>query len=299
MDRWIGIDEFVAVATSGSFTQAAKILDTSVAQISRRVKELEQRLDHQLLTRTTRKLALTEEGEMFLTHARHLQHAYDDAALALRQRDQQPTGTLKLTAPVMYGERYIMPIVHDFMAKYPKVKVEMQLSNEQLDLVATGFDIAIRLGHLKDSSLKARRLSWRNTLVCGAPSYLAHHGQPHSLSELSEHTCLVGNSSYWRFFDKNKERNIKVNGPLSCNSGWALLDAACKGLGLVQLPHYYVEKAVSDGRLIEVLSNFKPKSEGIWAVYPPRQYMPTSLRLLLDYLVAHFDPQGPSQLKPD
>ncbi|WP_192507747.1 LysR family transcriptional regulator [Pseudoalteromonas aurantia] len=295
MDRWIGIDEFVAVATSGSFTQAAKILDTSVAQVSRRVKELEQQLDHQLLTRTTRKLALTQEGEVFLTHARHLQHAYDDATLALRQRDQQPTGTLKLTAPVMYGEHYIMPIVHDFMTSYPKVKVEMLLSNEQLDLVAMGFDIAIRLGHLKDSSLKARRLSWRNTLVCASSEYLNHHGQPHSLNELAEHACLVGNSSYWRFFDKNKERNIKVSGPLSCNSGWALLDAACKDLGLVQLPHYYVEKALENKQLIEILPSFKPKREGIWAVYPPRQYMPTSLRLLLDYLAAHFDPQTPSQ----
>jgi DNA-binding transcriptional LysR family regulator len=289
MDRWVGIDEFVAVASSGSFTQAAKLLDTSVAQVSRRVKELEHRLDHQLLTRTTRKLTLTQEGEVFLTHARHLQHAYDDAALALRQRDQQPTGTLKLTAPVMYGERYIMPIVHDFMAKYPKVKVEMLLSNEQLDLVAMGFDIAIRLGHLKDSSLKARRLSWRNTLVCSSPTYLNRYGQPHSLSELSDHICLVGNSSYWRFSDTDKERNIRVTGPLSCNSGWALLDAARKGLGLVQLPHYYVEKALQEGELIEVLSNYKPKREGIWAVYPPRQYMPTSLRLLLDHLAAYFD----------
>ncbi|MCF6436198.1 MULTISPECIES: LysR family transcriptional regulator [Pseudoalteromonas] len=288
MDRWIGIDEFVAVATLGSFTRAAKKLNTSVAQVSRRVKELEQQLNHQLLTRTTRTLTLTQEGKVFLTHARHLQHAYDDATLALRQRDQQPSGVLKLTAPVMYGEHYIMPIVSDFMRKYPKVSIEMTLSNEQLDIVAMGIDVAIRLGNLKDSSLKARKLAWRNTLVCAAPDYLASHGQPNSLSELAQHNCLIGNSRSWRFLDDEKERNITVHGNLICNSGWSLLDAACKGIGLVQLPHYYVQEALNEQRLVEVLPHFRPEPEGVWALYPPRQYMPTSLRLLLDYLALRF-----------
>ncbi|CAH9060901.1 HTH-type transcriptional regulator PgrR [Pseudoalteromonas sp. CIP111854] len=288
LDRWTGIDEFVAVATLGSFTLAAKNLSTSVAQVSRRVKELEQQLNHQLLTRTTRTLTLTQEGKVFLTHARHLQHAYNDAQLALRQRDQQPSGVLKLTAPVMFGEHYIMPLVHDFMRKYPKVSVEMQLSNEQLDIVAAGIDVAIRLGHLKDSSLRARKLSSRRTLVCAAPGYITNHGQPHSLNELSQHTCLIGNSRTWRFLDCAKERNITVHGNLICNSGWALLDAACKGMGLVQLPHYYVQAALQKGQLIELLPKFKPEAEGVWAVYPPRQYVPTSLRLLLDHFVQEF-----------
>ncbi|MBD1583241.1 LysR family transcriptional regulator [Pseudoalteromonas sp. S16_S37] len=288
MDRWTGIDEFVAVATLGSFTQAAKQLGTSVAQVSRRVKELEQQLNHQLLTRTTRTLTLTQEGKVFLTHARHLQHAYNDAQLALRQRDQQPSGVLKLTAPVMFGERYIMPLVHDFMRKYPKVSVEMLLSNEQLDIVTMGIDVAIRLGNLKDSSLKARKLSTRNTLVCASPSYIANYGQPYSLNELSAHNCLIGNSRTWRFLDDTRERNISVRGSLICNSGWALLDAACKGLGLVQLPHYYVQTAIEQQKLVEILPKFRPEPEGVWALYPPRQYLPTSLRLLLDHLAELF-----------
>ncbi|BBN81412.1 transcriptional regulator [Pseudoalteromonas sp. A25] len=290
MDRWTGIDEFVAVATLGSFTLAAKRLNTSVAQVSRRVKELESQLDHQLLTRTTRTLTLTQEGQVFLTHAQHLQHAYDDATLALRQRDQQPSGVLKLTAPVMYGEHYIMPLVHDFMAQYPKVTVDMLLTNEQLDIVSMGIDVAIRLGNLKSSTLKARRLTWRNTLVCAAPSYIEKFGQPHTLGELSQHNCLIGNSRTWRFRDKGVERNVTVYGNLTCNSGWALLDAASKGFGLVQLPHYYVHQALDSGKLVEVLPNFKPEREGVWALYPPRQYVPTSLRLLLDHLVCQFDP---------
>ncbi len=210
MDRWIGIDEFVAVASNGSFSGAATQLNTSVAQISRRVKMLEERLNIQLLTRTTRKLALTQEGEVFLSHAKHLQHGLDDATAAIRQRDRQPTGKLKLTAPVMYGESYVMPAVVDFMRLYPKVEVEMHLTNNQVDLLDKGFDLAIRLGKLQDSSLRAKRLTTRKTMVCGANIYLNQFGQPHTLAELSNHKCLIGNSSEWRFVEHGKARQIKV-----------------------------------------------------------------------------------------
>ncbi|MEK0158618.1 LysR substrate-binding domain-containing protein [Pseudoalteromonas piscicida] len=289
MDRWIGIDEFVAVASNGSFSSAAAQLNTSVAQISRRVKMLEERLNIQLLTRTTRKLALTQEGEVFLSHAKHLQHGLDDATAAIRQRDRQPTGKLKLTAPVMYGESYVMPAVVDYMRLYPKVEIEMHLTNNQVDLLDKGFDLAIRLGKLQDSSLRAKRLTTRKTMVCGANTYLNQFGQPHTLSELSNHKCLIGNSSEWRFVEHGKTRQIKVSGSLRCNSGWGLLEAAKQGLGLVQLPHYYVQEALDSGELTEVLTNFRPEEEGVWALYPPRQFVATSLRLLLDHLSAHFN----------
>ncbi|GEK11743.1 transcriptional regulator [Pseudoalteromonas peptidolytica] len=284
VDRWVGIDEFVAVASYGSFSAAAIQLNTSVAQVSRRVKMLEQRLNVQLLMRTTRKLALTQEGEVFLSHAKHLQHGLDDATAAIRQRDRQPTGKLKLTAPVMYGESYVMPAVVEFMRLYPKVEVEMHLTNNQVDLLDKGFDLAIRLGKLQDSSLRAKRLTTRSTMVCGANSYLNQRGQPHTLDELLDHNCLIGNSSEWRFVEHGRTRQIKVGGSLRCNSGWGLVEAAKQGLGLVQLPHYYVKPALDKGELTEVLTNFKPEEEGVWALYPPRQFVATSLRLLLDHL---------------
>ncbi|WP_419147913.1 LysR family transcriptional regulator [Pseudoalteromonas 'SMAR'] len=294
MDRWNGIDEFVAVAANGSFSAAAQQLNTSVAQISRRVKLLEQRLNVQLLTRTTRKLALTQEGEVFLSHAKHLQHGLDDATAALRQRDRQPTGKLKITAPVMYGESYVMPAIVEFMRLYPKVEVEIHLTNHQVDLLDKGFDLAIRLGPLQDSSLRAKKLTVRETMVCGAQSYLDHYGQPHTLSELAKHQCLIGNSSEWRFLEEGNSRFVKVSGALRCNSGWGLLAAAKQGLGLVQLPHYYVQEALASGELTEVLTAFRPEQEGVWALYPPRQFVATSLRLMLDHLSEYFSQFSPS-----
>ncbi|WP_440055823.1 LysR family transcriptional regulator [Pseudoalteromonas sp. T1lg65] len=288
MDRWVGIDEFVAVAVNQSFSEAARQLNTSVAQVSRRVKGLEQKLNVQLLTRTTRKLALTPEGSVFLSHAKQLQQGFEEATSALRQRDTQPTGKLKLTAPIMYGERYVMPAVHQFMLRYPKVEVEMVLTNFQVDLVEQGIDLAIRLGHLRDSSLRAKRLTNRRTLVCGSERYFSQFGQPNSLSELPHHQCLIGNNPDWRFNTGKKDTYIRVSGPLICNSGWALVDAAKAGLGLVQLPHYYLHTALARGELIEVLAAFRPEEEGVWAVFPPRQFMPTSLRLLLDFLADYF-----------
>ncbi|MBQ4836722.1 LysR family transcriptional regulator [Pseudoalteromonas luteoviolacea] len=284
MDRWIGIDEFVAVAVCGSFTGAADQLDTSVAQVSRRVKALESTLGYQLLNRTTRKLSLTTEGNVFLSHAKHLQHVLDDATSALRQRDSQPAGKIKMTAPVMYGEQYIMPLVNQFMSKYPNIQIDMELNNNQLDLIEQGFDFAIRLGNLKDSSMRARLLTHRQTLVCGAPEYIDNNKPIKSVADLDNHACLVGQSSVWRFVEKGKERQISVKGRLRCNSGWALVDAAKQGLGLAQLPHYYLIEEIEKGELVEVLNAFRPEAEGVWAVYPPRRYLPTSVRELLEFL---------------
>ncbi|QTL34565.1 MULTISPECIES: LysR family transcriptional regulator [Pseudoalteromonas] len=284
MDRWSGLDEFVAVATCGSFTGAAQQLDTSVAQVSRRVKTLESELGYQLLTRTTRNLALTPEGQIFLGHARLLQHAYEDATAALRQRDSEPTGKIRLTAPVMYGEQYIMPLVHQFMCRFPSVTIDMELTNAQLDLVEQGVDLAIRIGQLKDSSLHAKRLSQRRTLVCVSPEYLQQHGPITSIRDLAGQNCLLGNAQYWRFMDHGVERHVKVTGTLRCNSGWALLDAAKQGLGVVQLPHYYLQDAIECKELVTVLDDFTPEEEGIWAVYPPRKYLSTAIRALIDFL---------------
>ncbi|MBQ4809873.1 LysR family transcriptional regulator [Pseudoalteromonas luteoviolacea] len=284
MDRWVGIDEFVAVAVCGSFTGAAEQLDTSVAQVSRRVKALEGTLGYQLLNRTTRKLSLTTEGNVFLSHAKHLQHVLDDATAALRQRDAEPAGKIKITAPVMYGEQYIMPLINKFMSLYPNIQVDMELNNNQLDLIEQGFDFAIRLGNLKDSSLRARLLAHRQTLVCGAPNYLASAPRLETLTDLEHHYCLLGKSSVWRFVAEGKETHFNVKGRLRCNSGWALVNAAEQGLGLVQLPHYYLEEAISNHALVEVLQDFKPESEGVWAVYPPRRFLPTSVRELLEFL---------------
>ncbi|HEA18714.1 MAG TPA: LysR family transcriptional regulator [Pseudoalteromonas prydzensis] len=285
MSRWLGIDEFIAVGEEGSFTRAASILEVSVAHISRHVTQLEQRLNTQLLTRTTRKVVLTKEGEVFLHQTKQLQHALDDATGLLAQQQSTPKGKIKLTAPVMYGESFVMPAVHTFMQQHSDVEVEMALSNEQENLLEGGFDLAIRLGHLKDSSLKARRLSERHFVICCSTAYLARYGEPHTLAELQYHQCLVGNSSYWRVCEQGRDKHIKIAGRLRCNSGWALADAAKKGLGIIQLPNYYIERDLAAGDLVPILTNNQPKPEGVWGVYPPRQFVATNVRALLDHLI--------------
>jgi DNA-binding transcriptional LysR family regulator len=285
MSRWLGIDEFIAVGEEGSFTRAATTLGVSVAHISRHVTQLEQRLNTQLLTRTTRKVVLTKEGEVFLHQTKHLQHAMDDATALLAQQQNAPKGKIKLTAPVMYGESFVMPAVHTFMQLHPDVEVVMALSNEQENLLEGGFDLAIRLGHLKDSSLKARRLSARHFVICCSKAYLARFGEPHTLAELQHHQCLVGNSSYWRVCEQGRDKHIKIAGRLQCNSGWALADAAKKGLGIIQVPNYYIESDLATGDLVPILTNNQPKPEGVWGVYPPRQFVATNVRALLDHLI--------------
>lgn len=284
MSRWAGIDEFIAVGEEGSFTRAAVSLNVSVAHISRQVTQLEQRLNSQLLTRTTRSVVLTKEGETFLHQIKHLQYAMDDATASLAEQQRTPKGKIKLTAPVMYGETFIMPVVHTFMQQYPDVEVVMSLSNQQENLVEGGFDLAIRLGHLKDSSLKARRLSARHFVICCSPDYLNTFGEPHTVTELHNHQCLIGNSSYWRVCEQGRDKHIKIAGRLQCNSGWALADAAKKGLGIVQLPNYYIEKDLEAGSLVPILTHYQPKPEGVWGVYPPRQFVATNVKALLSHL---------------
>lgn len=287
MIRWEGIREFVAVAETGSFTRAAQQLGLSVAQVSRQVRDLEQHLSTELIHRTTRKVSVTEAGSLYYQHCRPLLDGVQEAERAVGHLQDKAIGELKITAPITYGEERIMPLVNDFARQHPQVRIECELTNQTLDLIEGGFDLAIRLGRLPDSSMKARRLSSRTLHVCASREYLKRHGEPHSLSELQHHNCLLGTLDYWRFREHERERNLRVQGSLRANSGRTLLDAALKGHGLVQLPDYYVDSALASGQLIALLTRFEPEREGIWALYPPSRHVSTKVRLLVDYLVEH------------
>lgn len=284
MNLWDGITEFVAVADTGSFTAAARKLDTSTAQLSRKVSALEKRVETKLFYRTTRKVTLTEAGQLYYEHCRQLVDGLQEAQQALTNLQQSPRGTLKLTLPVTYGEQKIAPLLLDFMQQYPELSVECQMTNQQVDLIESGFDLAIRLGKLEDSSLVARQLTSRQLYVCASPDYLTTHGAPEHLSDLDLHNCLPGTLGYWRFQDNGEERNIRVSGSMRCNSGQVLLEAALKGFGLVQLPDYYVEQYLEQGLLIPVLEPYQSAGEGVWAVFPQNRYLSPKIRLLVDFL---------------
>jgi len=287
MPDWSGVSEFVAVAETESFTAASQRLHISTAQVSRQVSALELRLSAKLFHRTTRKVSLTEVGATYYQHCRQVLDGLADAERAISNLQSTPKGKLKITAPITYGERSVAPLVNDFVALYPDLEVQLVLSNRQVDMVDEGFDLAIRLGQLADSRMVAKRLAGRQQYVCAAPSYLTAFGAPYSLAELDRHNCLLGTLDYWRFQEKDKARNIRVTGNLRCNSGPVLLDAALKGLGVVQLPDYYVQQYIDDGRLITLLNQFNEPDDGIWAVYPQNRHLSPKVRLLVDYFVAN------------
>lgn len=284
MSNWEGINEFVAVTETQSFTNAAKRLGISTAQVSRQISALESRLATKLFHRTTRKVSVTEVGMIYFEHCRQVLDRLAEAERAISDLQTTPRGLLKITAPITYGEKTIAPIINDFMATYPELEVTTNLTNQRLDLVEQGYDLAIRLGLLEDSSMMAKKLGSRSQYVCASPAYLATFGVPHSLSELEQHHCLVGTLECWRFQQDGKTKNIRVKGKLTCNSGHALTDAAIKGLGIIQLPDYYVLPYIEQGQLVPLLEPYSPPVEGIWALYPNNRHLSPKVRLLLDYL---------------
>ncbi|RTE87062.1 MULTISPECIES: LysR substrate-binding domain-containing protein [Gammaproteobacteria] len=285
MKSWTGIEELVAVSEYGSFTRAAKALGVSIAQVSRHIAELEQSLNLKLLYRTTRSVSFTEEGQVYLQHCRHLVDSLEEANRAISSFQLTPRGQLKITAPVYYGETRIAPLLFKFMRQFPEVSLDLNLTNEQLDLVQGGYDLAIRLGTLASSSLIAKKLTTRKQYIVGSPAYLEQYGTPLSVKDLEQHSCLHGSLGYWRVSSK-QHNQIQVKGKqnIRCNSGIALVEAALEGMGLAQLPDYYVEQHIKSGKLVPLLEENRVAEDGIWAVYPQNRHLSAKVRQLVDFL---------------
>ncbi|MEK9713640.1 MAG: LysR family transcriptional regulator [Thalassolituus sp.] len=284
MNQWQGVSEFVTVAESQSFTRAAEQLGISTAQVSRQVRMLEERIGTTLLYRTTRRVHLTEAGQLYYLSCRPLLEALNDAEQAVQQLQTVPQGLIRITAPVTYGERQLAPLLNAFLQQYPDIRLHCELTNQKLDLIADDYDIAVRLGRIDTPGLVARQLSNRQLYTCASPDYLANAGSPLTLDELRDHDCLAGTLDYWRFRDAQGERILRINGRVRYNSGDALCDAAKRGLGIVQLPDHYVGEALANGELVEILAEVRPEQESITALYPPGRQLSPKVGLLLDYL---------------
>lgn len=284
MNHWEGLDEFVAVAECGQFTAAAERLSLSSSQVSRQIARLEERLQTRLFYRSTRRVALTEAGQTFLQHCQRLQDAREEALRAVGDLGSEPKGLLRMTCAVAYGERFIVPLVTEFMIQHPQLRVDIELTNRTLDLLHDGLDLAIRLGRLQDSRLVATRLASRQLYLCAAPDYLQRYGRPHSLSELSQHNCLIGSSDMWSFQTNDRDTSMRVQGNWRCNSGQAVLEAALRGVGLCQLPDYYVLEHLRSGALVSLLDNQQPPDTAVWAIYPQQRHLSPKVRRLVDAL---------------
>jgi DNA-binding transcriptional LysR family regulator len=288
MQHWERVEAFIAVVRFGSFAAAARELQVSNSHVSRLVSQLEQQLGTQLLYRTTRQIRLTDAGQLYFDSCRHLFDGLREAESLLQHHQGQPTGLLKITAATTFGDRYIAPLVNDFQLLYPQLKVQMYFSNRQVELIEEGFDLAIRMGVMRESTLIAKRLCDRREYIVGSPAYLARISAPQTLTDLERHNCLVGTRGYWLLSDGGQRKDLQVRGNWQANSGPALLDAALKGLGLAQLPDYYVDEFLADSRLVKVLDDYRFNDAGVWVVYPQQRHLAPKVRLFIDFLAERF-----------
>lgn len=283
---WDGIEEFVTVARSGSFTAAARLFGASVTHMSRAVSRLEARLGSQLIHRTTRSVSLTEAGRILYDTGSRLISEREDAIAAVTAQGA-PRGNLRITCSYTLGERFIGPILREYAAEHPALAIACDLDNDVVDLIGQGYDLAIRTGLLEDSRLVATRVASRAMVTVGSPDYLARKGRPQRLADLKEHDCLVGSAALWHF---QRGETFRPEGRWRCNSGTMVLEAALAGMGLCQLPAFYTAAAMAQGTLEEVLAEECPDDEPIWAVYPRPKHLSPKVSMLVDLLRRRLPP---------
>jgi DNA-binding transcriptional LysR family regulator len=293
MDKFKQIETFVAVATRGSLSAAAKIEGVAPALIGRRIDALEERLGVKLLTRTTRKLNLTFEGTAFLEDCQRILGEMDNAEAAVSLGGVKPAGQLRISAPAGFGRRHVTPLIPKFLTDNPEVTLAIDLSDRLVDIVNEGFDLAIRIGTLDDSNLVAVKLADNRRVVVGSPAYLKKFGTPKTPAELSKHRCLTfgvsGNQSRgWIFTIDGKAMPVKVSPAIECNDGAVLHDWALEGQGLAWRSLWEVGDEIQNGRLVTVLDEFAAPLNAIYAVFPQRRHLPLRVRLFIDLLKASY-----------
>lgn len=279
------------IVEAGSMTGAADALDTSLTSVVRSLATLERALGTRLLNRTTRRIALTDEGREYFERCRGILAGVEEAENALSARQAMPAGRLAITAPVMFGRLHVGPVVSDFLAAYPAVQVDLMLFDRVVDLLDEGMDAAIRIGHLRDSSLVAVALGTTRRVVCASPDYLRREGTPERPTDLARHRCLqflgVVPGVEWEFSDggDRKTTRVAIKGVLSTNQIDIALDACVKGLGCGVFFDYQVRDALAAGWLCRVLQAFEPAPIPVHIVYPHSRLLSSRVRSFVDWVV--------------
>ena len=291
MDQIKTMRAFAAVAQEGSFTAAARRLDLSTKLVSKYVQQLESKFDVQLFNRTTRSVALTDEGTAYLERCQPILAQLDELESVVRQRQTALAGPIRVTAPTGFGATILTEALADFMHAHPQVEVDLKLSDNRVALVEEGFDLAVRVGSLRDSTLIARRLDNMPLIVCASPAYLREHGQPRDPKALATHNCLVdenqSDATIWRFHSRRGDVVVKVGGTFRANSPAAIARMAIGGLGIARSPRYVVEHALEQGELTQLLPEFDTDEFGLYALYPYNRHLTSRVRALIDHLATH------------
>ncbi|CAB3693997.1 LysR family transcriptional regulator [Paraburkholderia rhynchosiae] len=281
---------FVATVDAHNFTAAARRLSFSKQLVSRRVMALEEALGVPLLIRNTRKLAVTELGQEFYERAKRILSEVEDAEQAMSLRRAGPRGLLRVSAPMSFGMMHLSPLVARFLREHGDVRFDMELSDRTVDVVGEGFDMAVRIGVLPDSTLIAQKLIDVNLVACCSPAYLRRRGAPATPQDLARHSCLLyghGGVVTWEFAVDGVVKGFEVHGPLRANNGDLIRDAAVAGLGIVRLPDFIVADALRSGQLVTVLDEFLPSPTGVYAVYPQHRQSSLTIRAFVDFLRKH------------
>ena len=289
MDKLKQIESFVAVAVKGSLTAAAHVEDVAPAVIGRRIDALEERLGVKLLVRTTRRITLTHEGSAFLEDCQRILSEVANAEASVSAGGVKASGHLRLTAPAGFGRRHVAPLVPRFVAGHPDVSVSLNLSDRVVDIVNEGYDCAVRVGDLPDSSLVSLRLADNRRLCVAAPAYLQRAGTPAAPADLARHQCLTlssdaSQSRGWAFLVAGEVAHLRPSGRLDCSDGQVLHDWCLQGLGVAWRSTWEVEREVQDGRLKVLLQDYAAPPNGIYAVFPQRKHLPLRVRLWIDFV---------------
>lgn len=278
---------FVATVDAHNFTAAANRLSLSKQFVSRRVMALEEALGVQLLIRNTRKLAVTELGLEFYERARRILGEVEEAEQAMSLRRAGPRGLLRISAPMSFGMTHLSPLVAKFLRKHADVRFDMELSDRTVDVIGEGFDMAIRIGTLADSTLIAQRLADARMIACCSPAYRRRRIALATPDDLTRHACLLyghGRPVSWDFIVDGVRRSVDVSGPLRANNGELIRDAAVAGLGIALLPEFIVADAIRSGQLVSVLDEFLPQAASVYAVYPQHRQSSAAVRVFVSFL---------------
>ena len=294
MDRFENMSTFIRVVEAGSISAAADRLGVAKSAVSRRLKELEEHLGVELFHRTTRRMNLTDTGRAFYHQSVRILEDVLEAELATSQAHGTLKGSLKVALPSTFGLMHMGPAINEFLREHPQVEFDLDFNDREVDLMQEGFDLAIRIAKLPDSSLIARRLAPIKTVICASPSYLERMGAPKTPAELTGHQCLVysllRDYEYWDLTDRNgKGTRTKIHPYLKASTGEFLKDAAVEGWGIILVPSFIAYKEIESGALVQVLEEYKPLQLDAYAIYPQTRHLSQRVRAFVDFLVKRFE----------
>ncbi|MBB3120056.1 LysR family transcriptional regulator [Pseudoduganella violacea] len=288
MGQFRQISTFVEVVAKGSLSAAARAEGIAPAVIGRRLDALEQRLGVKLLQRTTRKLALTDEGAAFLEDCQRILGELEDAETAVAERSARATGHLLISAPAGFGRQHVAPLLPSFLAEHREVTATLNLNDRVVDLIGEGVDVAIRIASMSDSNLVSAKLADNRRVVVATPAYLKRHGKPLALDDLAQHNCLAissdGSQRGWTFRENGKNVTRKVNGNMACNDGAVLHAWVLADKGLAWRSMWEVGGDIETGRLCSVLDEYSAPGNDIYAVFAQRRHLPLRIRAFVDFL---------------